>query len=86
MFVPCIAGGELPLDFDNREWYSNHLFFAHRKPQQEMKYAYQNRIIRRWFNNVGIDSASSTHAFRGSGARHATEQLISHSDVAGVAH
>ena len=67
IFVPCITGGELPLDFDNRESYSNH-----RKPQEEMKYAYQNRIIKRWFNTVGIDSASSTHAFRGSGARHAT--------------
>ena len=85
MFAPCIASGELPLDFDHREWYSNHLFFAHRKPQEDMKYPYQNMIIMRWINNVGIDSASSLHEFRGSRARHATEQLVSHLDSAGVA-
>ena len=50
-----------------------------------MTYDYHQRVVKKWFKATNIDSASSTHAFRASGARHATDNLVALSDVAGVA-
>ena len=77
------SGGEL--DFHRRQWYSNFLFFSYKRTREEMTYDYHQRVVKKWFKAAGIDSASSTHAFRASGARHATDNLVALSDVAGVA-
>ena len=60
------------------------MFWTGDNPRKPMEYEYHRRLVARIFKKAGIDSASVTHAFRGSSARAAEELDIHLSDIAAV--